>query len=411
MSPSPAPRTGSRAPRGDGGWPALGSEEREWVSTIDPGRLTVYERIRLDRPYRAAIVPEIADVRVDLDPEVLTLAQDAATEMTRFDAEVAHLPLPMPAVLLRSESASSSQIEQLTSSARNIALAELGVGDKENARLVVANARAMMTALADGDEVTPTGLLAIHRELMVAEPDHAGRWREEQVWIGASDVSPHGADFVAPHHDHVPRLVEDLAAFAARVDVPALVHAALVHAQFETIHPFVDGNGRTGRVLLHTVLRRAGVVARATVPVSAGLLRDTGSYFRALTTYREGEPHAVVEQVALAALAAVRNGRELASDVEGIRERWRSTVRARRDAAAWRLLDALFARPVVDVALAATLTGTSGRAALTAVDTLVEAGVLTPVSGARWGRAWQATDVLAATDAFARRAGRRRAGR
>ncbi|MGW6130420.1 Fic family protein [Cellulomonas sp. NPDC055163] len=122
--------------------------------------------------------------------------------------------------------------------------------------------------------------------------------------MGASALSPHGADFVAPHHEHIPGLVEDLTRFAARRDVPSLAHAALVHAQFETIHPFVDGNGRTGRVLVHTMMRRHGVAEHTTVPVSAGLLRDPGAYVDALTAYRAGDAAPIVERMSHAALAS-----------------------------------------------------------------------------------------------------------
>lgn len=392
-------------------WPSISHEPHDWSSSIEPGRLTVFERIRLERPYKAAVVPEIAEVPVRLDSSTLALAHDAGAEMARFDAEVTQLPMSMPAVLLRSESASSSQIEHLTSSVRNIALAELGLGDKPHAAMIVANARAMAAAIEAGDRITPDAILRIHDELLVHEPDHAGRWRTEQVWIGASAVSPHGADYVAPHHTRITALVDDLARFSDRTDVPAVVHAALVHAQFETIHPFVDGNGRTGRVLLHTMLRHSGVAVNTTVPVSAGLLRDTNAYFRALTAYRAGDPREIVEQVAHAAIAAVSNSRQLAAETTEIRDRWRSAIHARRDAAAWTLADALFARPVIDVRAAAELTGGSERAALNAIDSLVEAGVLAPISSARRGRVWQAQDVLDAAEAFVRRAGRRSVGR
>ncbi|WP_448631379.1 Fic family protein [Cellulomonas soli] len=117
----------------------------------------------------------------------------------------------------------------------------------------------------------------------------------------------------------MPAALEDLIAFAGRDDVPVLVHAALVHAQFETIHPFVDGNGRTGRVVLHQVLRRRGLTRHTTVPVSAGLLRDPKRYLRALTRYRLGDVDAIVEQVAHAALAATVNGRQLAGNVMDLR--------------------------------------------------------------------------------------------
>lgn len=82
-------------------------------------------------------------------------------------------------------------------------------------------------------------------------------------------------------------------------------HAALLHAQFETIHPFIDGNGRTGRVLVHTVLRGHGITRHTTVPVSAGVLRATDRYFTALGAYRDGDPSPIVTEMSAAALAAV----------------------------------------------------------------------------------------------------------
>lgn len=392
-------------------WPAIEAEERPWTPTVDDARLSVYERLRTGRPYKAALVPQIAEVTPRLGEQALALQQEASVEIARFDAALASAPVPMPAVLLRTESASSSQIEHVTASSRNIALAEIGLGGKDDARLVAANTRAMRAAMDIGDEVDGDTILAVHRALLErSDPDVAGQWRDQQVWVGSSSLSPHGADYVAPHHDHLPALIDDLTRFAARVDIPPLVHAALVHAQFETIHPFVDGNGRTGRVLLHTMMRRGHLTRHMTVPVSAGLLRDPRAYFDALTAYRQGDPDRIVTEVSHAALAAIANGSQLADEIVEIRDRWRTVIRARRGAAAWALADRLFERPVVDVPTAAGLVGVSDRAALTAIDTLTEAGILRPVSAARRNRAWQADDVLAAMDAFARRAGRRRRG-
>ncbi|MGH3265805.1 MAG: Fic family protein, partial [Trebonia sp.] len=110
------------------------------------------------------------------------------------------------------------------------------------------------------------------------------------VWIGGSSVSPHGASFVAPHHSWVEPAIDDLVAFIQRTDLPLLTQVAIAHAQFETIHPFNDGNGRTGRALCHAMLRHGGATTRTTVPVSAGLLADTDAYFTALTGYRAGDP-------------------------------------------------------------------------------------------------------------------------
>ena len=410
--PKPSSADAEPDPHPTTGWPPVTYEDCDWTSTINEGHLDVWQRLKTARPYKAAVPPFIATLDPRLRPEALTAALDATNEVTRFDTEMAGLPVPMPAVLLRTESASSSRIEHLTSNARNIALAELGAPGKENASLIVANTHAMATALTAGGAVTPETILAIHAALLqTSEPDHAGTWRDQQVWIGSSPISPHDADFVPPHADRVPELIGDLCAFGKRADVPPLVHAALLHAQFETIHPFIDGNGRTGRVLVHTVLHGHGITRHTTVPVSAGLLRAPDRYFAALGAYRDGDPSPIVTEMAAAALAAVVNGRQLADDILTIRQQWREQIKARTDSSAWLLADALFAQPVINVDRAVTDLGVSAPAARASIATLVDAAVLTPTSDARRNRAWQATSVLAAIDEFSRRAGRRAAGR
>jgi Fic family protein len=151
--------------------------------------------------------------------------------------EIAHFS----AILLRSESAASSRIENLTASARAIGEAELGPDGRGNAAEIVANTRTMTAALALAGGIDEASILAMHRALMEGtDPERAGTWRREQVWIGGGHLGPHGADFVPPHHDRVPAAIKDLLAFIARDDVPVLVHATLAHAHFETIHPFVS---------------------------------------------------------------------------------------------------------------------------------------------------------------------------
>ena len=176
-------------------------------------------------------------------------------------------------------------------------------------------------------------------------PDIAGRWREQQVWIGGSRFGPREADFIPPHHDRVPAAMADLAAFMARPDLPVLTQAAIAHAQLETIHPFPDGNGRVGRALVHALLKAGGLARSVTVPVSAGLLGDTGTYFAALTAYRAGDPELIVKVMAEATFPAIGNGRHLAADLKAARTRWSDLITARRGAAAHRLADLLIQHP------------------------------------------------------------------
>ena len=241
------------------------------------------------------------------------------------------------------------------------------------------------------------------------DPDIAGRWRNEQVWVGGSSLGPQGAVYVAPHHSRVPALIDDLVAFVDRDDIPVLAHAALAHAQFETIHPFTDGNGRTGRALMQAMLRGKGLTRNVTVPISAGLLVDIGDYFAALTAYRDGDPEPIVLRVADASYAAVNNGRTLVSDLRAIRESWQDRIHARRDAASWRIADLLLRHPVINVHLVSEEVEILPQHVYRAIAPLVDAGVLTP-SGRQRDRVWRAQEVLVAVDAFAGRAGRRGRG-
>ncbi|MFC5267648.1 Fic family protein [Kribbella qitaiheensis] len=389
-------------------WPRLGWETYPWVSKIPDDLVSRSVRARHAGPYTAAITPKIAELEIDLPGRTLALADEASSDIARFDAELGNEVAPFAAILLRSESASSSKIENLTSSARSIALAELGSDKRQNSAEIVANVHAMKAAIELADRIDEQAILAMHTALMIEQrPEITGRWRTDQVWIGGSDYGPHQADFVPPHADRVPEAMADLIAFAQRDDLPALVHAALVHAQFETIHPFPDGNGRTGRALVHSLLRRKGVTRNVTVPVSAGLLTDTTGYFDALTAFRAGDPDVIVTLMAEASFSAITNGRELVADLSDARERWIEKITARRDAAVWGILELILRQPVVDSSLVQRELGVSGPNANLALRQLEDAGVIKEFSDRKRNRLWQVPEVLSALDGFAARAGRR----
>ncbi len=388
-------------------WPSLTYESHPWnADGAGPASRTARRRVR--GPYTAAIVPPIAERPVPLSGELAAAVDDAAAEVARFDAEIGHEIAPFSAVLLRSESAASSKIENLTASARAIAEAELHHHGGRNATLIVANERAMTAAIALAERIDADAILQMHDALLgTSNPAIAGRWRDQQVWIGGSDLGPHGALFVPPHHGRVEAGIADLLAFIARDDVPVLAHAALAHAQFETIHPFPDGNGRVGRALVHAHLRNKGLTRTVTVPVSAGLLTDTDAYFEALTRYREGDPAPMISAFTDAVFRALANGRRLASDLHAARDEWTSRIRARRDAHVWRVVDVLFRHPVVDARLIGDELGIEPTNVYRVLAPLVDADVLVESTDRKRNRYWRAPDVLTALDDFAARAGRR----
>jgi Fic family protein len=392
----------------DRGWPALTYEDHPWVASYETHSTSRSERKKHYGPYRAAIAPRILDARLVLPGELATLVDEAAAELARFDelmgGEIAHFS----AILLRSESAASSRIENLTASARAIAEAEIGTSSRKNAAEVVANTRTMMAALELAGNIRRESVLAMHHALMAeSDPVNAGRWRTEQVWVGGGNLGPHQALFVPPHHARVPAAIDDLMKFVAREDLPVLVHAALAHAQFETIHPFTDGNGRTGRALVQAMLRHGELTRNVTVPVSAGLLSDTGAYFDALTTYRQGNPVPIITQFAQAAFKAVGNGRLLVDELRTLRQRWQQVVKARSDSAVWRLADLLLRKPVVNARVVAEDLDMSVGNVHRYIEPLLAAGVLAESRDVKRNQVWRATEVLVALDAFAARARRR----
>jgi Fic family protein len=387
------------------GWPALEWETDEW--SPDPAsEYSHRERIIQTGPYQRALPPHIAGARVQLSGDTYAEVEDATTEIVRFDDEVGAETEPYDAVLLRSESAASSKIEHLTASARAIAEAEAEGHGSRNAEEIVANTQTMRRAIELADHINADVILDIHRELLGRHaPTIAGRWRTQQVWIGNGNAGPRIAGFVPPRAEVIPDLVDDLVGFMGRTDMPILALAAIAHAQFETIHPFVDGNGRTGRALVHMILRNRQLTRTATVPVSAGLLTDTAAYVDALDAYRDGQLDPIVSMFSNASLRSVFNSRRLVKDLRNIRSSWNDRVTARTGSGTWAIADLAVHQPVLTTKLIAERLGISANLAR-ALAPLEDAGVL--IGNGRRPRTWRAPDILAELDNFAERSGRRR---
>lgn len=384
-----------------------------WVPQA-PELFSRREVTRQSGGYDAAVPASIARWTPTLRGEDVADVEDATRRLVAFDQHARHTLSagdavlgPMAAVLLRTESASSSQIEQLTTSAKQLALAEITAGGKPNARTVVGNVRAMEAALRLADEIGSESILEMHRALLAQQSglEHeAGRYRREQVWIGTGRAGPRFATFVPPHHDRVPGAIADLVSFARREDLSVLVQVAVAHAQFETIHPFVDGNGRTGRALAQSILRAKGVIESAAVPISAGLLVDTERYFAALGSFRAGDAGPIIREFASASRVAASTGTRLVDELVGELERSRQALHGlRSDAAAWRVLPSLIGQPVVNTKHLESALGLGQVAALRALDTLTSRGVLTEVSGRSRDRVWQHDGILAVLDDYAAR--------
>lgn len=391
--------------------PAVGDEELQWA----PRLADMHSRREVARQtgsYRSAVLRPIVDWQPHIPPGLQADIEDASGALARFDEFAANRlgadgsgVGAMSSILLRSESASSSQIEQLTTSARQLARAEIDLPSKNNATTVLGNVRAMEAAVRLSSELTIDSILRMHQALMSRHrgfEGESGALRTQAVWIGPGSAGPLLADYVAPRHELVPGGMNDLVQFLRRDDLPVLVQVAVSHAQFETIHPFTDGNGRTGRALAHAVLRNKGLTTSAVIPISAGLLTHLDDYFAALSSFRGGDAGPIIRRFAEAARFATVAGRGLIDDLSAIRDSHAEKMSGvRSDSAAWRLLSLLPAQPVVNVEFVGTTLGVSMATALRALDTLVQRGILTESSGRQRYRVWQQTDILGVLDDYA----------
>ena len=400
------------------------TERRLWtpLSTAFGGRQS------RRRFYYDAFLPEtIAELDLRLPSDVATVVTEAETEVRALNERAPHLGAleVLARQLLRAEAVASSRIEGLEMSHRRLARAAFDAEAADRSALVVVgNVRAMEEAIklgAQARRLRITDIVAIHKTLFGDTPDSsiAGKIRDKQNWIGGRDDSPLGAEFIPPPEDQVRPLLEDLCEFMAREDVPAVAQAGVVHAQFETIHPFADGNGRVGRCLIHVVLRRRGLAPRYIPPVSLVLATDQGAYVRGLTTYRTYTMESISAWVAVFAQAIRRAAREaegFAERIAKLQAEWRARADVRRRGSAVdRLITFLPAEPVLDIPWAARRLGVVYEAARLAVEQLVDARILSLVTSKKRDRLYEARELFDLVDSFERELatpdGKRRRGR
>lgn len=401
----PFPHTAHAAPatarhrHDNSSWPPVQWEEHTWTLPAVSGPRS--HRDLHPHRYSAAVPPRIAHLTPNPSRRSLTLATRAAFTLTEFDTEMGERAHDLAPLLLHVEAICSSRIENLTASARAVLSAEMGARAPRHAGEINANTRAMQVALDRSEDITADTVTAIHATLMEGQTRHTpGRCREEAVWVGTQVDSPVGAEYVAPHHTLVPELIENLVTFTRRTDIPAVVSIALAHAQFETIHPFTDGNGRTGRALAQAMLRHLGVTRAAPVPLSGGLLTDVDGYYAALTAYRAGDIDPIVEVFANASLRAVDNARQLVEDIDRIRADWQDRLPVPRNSNAWRMLNLIARRPVLTPGAAAVEVGIPALDVRETLRDLRTAGILRTQQEYRLGLFFRSPEILAAVDAL-----------
>lgn len=395
---------------------------RHWVTDAVPG---VARRDRRSCDYEAYVPDFLAGRKLLFEGPTTADIADAERAIAILDAQASTLvdTEALARVLLRAESVASSRIEGLEVGARRLLRAEaaLDLGEEPSdvtAGEVLGNIEAMTSAIktvGPGDPITLDTLLAFHRRLLAGTrlEAHGGRIRTEQNWIGGSDYNPCSATFIPPPPELVCDLLDDLWEFCNDDSLPAIAQAAIAHSQFETVHPFADGNGRTGRALIHFVLRRRGLTTRVMPPVSLVLATWARDYVDGLqaTRYRGPVSSAAardginlwVARFAAACLRAVADAGSFEERARALLHEWRASLGSiRANSATDLLLRVLPGAPIVTVNSAAALIDRTFSAANDAIGRLVDARVLRPVNVGRRNRAFEAPDVIEAFTALER---------
>ncbi len=356
------------------------------------------------RPVRAWRPEPLSALALDLPVDVARSTERAAAGVRRVGDRLPAGSEPLARLLLRAEGTASSNIEGLRAPVAAVATAELDAGAASDSAAWVADNLAVVTDALDaarsGGALTERELHRWHTRLMRhggLDADLVGAFRTLQGWIGGR--GPHDAAYVPPPPDLVPDLMGDLIAFTGRTDIDPVTQAAVAHAQFETIHPYADGNGRLGRLLVLWLLARRAAVA-VPPPVSVLVARDPGGYLAGLYWFRTGELARWVSWFAGVVEASAGAAIEWAGELEALLADWRGRVgNLRSDAAARAVLELLPAHPVLSAGLVVERVGVSDTAARVALEALVARGVLEPYAAAASGpgrprRWWVAGELV-----------------
>ena len=364
-------------------------------------------RFRKACHYEAFIPDELAEFSESISSELSGIVSEAEAAIRTLNSVVSPALAPFARLLLRSESIASSKIEGMQVEVREIARAQTQLNTARNVRSVVrevlGNIGAMESAIDRGsaaEEITLENIVDIHRILMKsASTSHlAGLIRKEQNWIGGNDYNPCGADFVPPPQEEVAALMADLCRAMNEDHLPPVIQAGLIHAQFETIHPFHDGNGRTGRALVHVILRRRGMSPVYVPPISIVLAGRKERYVEGLTKFRRGETSEWLSIFSEAAAKSAHLASSYVREVESLQDKWRKSLAAasnpRSDAAAWAIIDILPAYPVITVPVTTVATGRTKAVVGEGLKQLEAAGILSrlPIGGG--ATTWESAQLL-----------------
>jgi len=365
-----------------------------------------------------AFVPPPLPDHIEMSLSTVSALADASVAVGRLSGVGQWMPNPYLLIrpFLRREAVLSSRIEGTQASLSDVMLYEAAPSrptGNDDVREVVNYVRALEAALPDPRPIGLAAIRQLHHILMTGVRGHErspGEFRQDQNYIGQHGTPIDQATYIPPPVFHMHPALEALEGYLSRTgsELPLLAKIGLSHYQFEAIHPFLDGNGRVGRLLLSLLLVKLGLIEQPMLYLSAYFERERDSYYARLgAASKEGDLDGWLRFFLTGVCDQADDAVARASRLFQLRESYHQRLQAARASSLpIRLVDELFATPILTIPRARDMLSVTYRAASLNVGKLVEAGILEELPGRERNRVFAAREILRLLDASLKPAAR-----
>jgi Fic family protein len=359
--------------------------------------LTRRQRQFIEEPYLSSLIEDLSHVSIELSTNTQNLLLESIESLSKLDGYIKEKLSTFPMLLLRTEALSSSQIEHYRASNRNVALAQINRKESTEAMIIKSNLESLIRGISSKNNIDLHSIIDLNKTLL--NDEHIDI-RKRINWIGTPNSIPHEASYVPPHPDYLESYMKQFLSFCKRNDIHPLIQAAFAHAYFEIIHPFEDGNGRVGRILIQLILKEKLFLEHLYMPFSVGIVKDQIRYVSALDAFKIGNYEPMIIALLENALGLVPKVYQALEQLIELKNSWREHLDLRQDALAWKMLDDLITQPVFDVKYIKEKHQANDQAVRNNIKELIKAGIISPIGNNKRDVCYESKEVLGLLDQF-----------
>lgn len=349
----------------------------------------------MEKPYLSAVLKDLSNIEIEITNDIQNLLYEAIEELSKLDGFIKDKLKGFPMIILRSESLSSTQIEHYNSSNRNIASAQILPTKNKETNIIKDNLESLILFLENKTKITRNTIVEINAKVL---NDNDVDIRTNINWIGKPSSIPQTASFVPPHPEYLKKNITEFAKFCNRDDIHPLLQAAFAYAYFETIHPFQDGNGRTGRILIQLLLKNKNYLDELFVPFSMGLIKNNEKHIKSLNDFREGNYLSIIELFLENTLQIIPLIYNALNELIGIKNNWIKNLTARSDALVWKIIDELIYQPVISVNYIKEKYNANDQAVRNNFQILVDAKIISKINDSKRNVIYEAKEIITVID-------------